>query len=427
MRRSFSLASIVLTLLVILVSFHPSFSQEAPPRSRASLAEDEILTRLNEWRLRHDLVPLVRNTDLDDLARQQAEFVFPYAPFSGEFNFHADAYGDSVIRRAQLIGWPHYDLPEQVLVSEIAAYYPDVDGAINFWQTSPPHRSAALTAGFREAGVAVLENNGWLLCYVVLGGRPDVLPVVYDPVRHVLFLSADYSFYRHDFTPRRVQILDEYGNRLHDQEWLVWSSRMPLPPNAGDYITVVVTDGIREIRTDVDLYQSRVFPSQPTPIPSATPTARPTSARALITPSPRPPTSTPLPTATPRAQGFDILLVYNGDSLTLINQSGAPLNLGPLTITSDFMNLRKDSSWLGRYAQVPLSAFPPNYCMQAWSYEITNDPPPLPITCRLLASGRSILPAGERFWLAGEFRVLYGAEQVATCRANDGMCAFDVP
>jgi hypothetical protein len=390
--------------------------------------ELQVLTELNRWRIHRGLVPLMRNTDLDTLAMGQATYKAPQVPFTGTVDFHLDAWGDGVFKRAEFYGWPSYDNePDKVLVSEIAAYFPSVSGAIHFWQNSPPHRKSVTTAGYREAGVAVLRRGDWLLSYVVLGGRQDILPVTYDPVRNLLYLSTDKSWFAHPFRPLYVKILDDQGNRLHNDEWLVWQDRIPLPPNATDNITVVVTDGIQEITTHTNLYDARIYPADPLPTPQPIPTARPSLnlVRAAVTPIV--PTLAPTFTPMPVDGKFDVKMVYGDTSFSLINESARELDLSKLMITSEALHFKRTADWLGKYSKVALTSFPSNWCMQVWSYEVFTGPPDLPTGCGTLASGRSLLNAGDRFWLANQFDVYYGLTLVASCRRGQKVCGFDIP
>lgn len=426
-RLSFAAVFISITLLMLAVGQAASMQEQGERYPRDTGVEDQILGELNRWRIRIGLDPLARNADLDFLAMEQARYMAPRIPFLGETEFHLDQYGYGIVGRARLFGWPGYDIPSRLVISEIAAYFPDVAGSINFWQTSRIHNAAVTTAGFREAGVAVLRHRNWILTYVVMGGRPNVLPVTYDAGRNVLFLSRDRSLYGDNFRPTRVRILNEFGERVHEQEWLVWSNRLLLPRGASGTITVIQTDGIRESRWTLNLYDSRVFPADPTPTPSNTPQPTRTPTPVLATATPTIPLPTPTPTATPVNGAFDVQMVYNDQSFSLINTSGRDLDLSPLIIVSNELGVSLTSDWLGRYFNGSMSEFPPRYCLQTWSFEMFPGPPRLPEGCVGLASGRSSLRAGERFWLAGEFDIIYRRQLVARCTADTGRCAFDMP
>ncbi|MBZ0277271.1 MAG: CAP domain-containing protein, partial [Anaerolineae bacterium] len=282
MKRHVKRLSVIGTLFLIVFVF---ISGQASPQSeiggfpRDERFELQVISELNRFRIRDGRVPLVRNPDLDYLAQIQAEYMARYMPFTDvdpkTFDYHIDAFGDGVQKRADFIGWPAYGIPGDFYVAEIAAYYPSVDSMMDFWNSSPEHRNSIYQYGFREVGVAVVRNREWRLAYVVFGGRPRVLPVLYWPDRNMLFLTSDQSPFPEHFVPAQVQIINDQGQRLHDEEWLLWRPRMTLPAGATNNFTVIFTDGVSEVVTDVDLSASRIFPSDPLVTPVPTPTHRP--------------------------------------------------------------------------------------------------------------------------------------------------------
>ncbi len=415
---------VVIVTLSMVITIPAVLQEEGLERDLE--AESEAMTEINRWRIRRGLSPMARNADLDFLAMQQAEYMYDQIPFSNVVDFHTDQFGDSPADRARLAGWPGYDF--NTFAAEIAAYYPSVDGAINFWQSSPVHTATAMNPGYREMGLVVLRNGNWKLFYVVVAGRPGVLPVMYDPQRRTLFLSTDQSgFENFEFQPSRLRILDEGGNILHEDPWLVWDNRIRLPDDATDRITIIMTDGVLEYATEVDLYDSRAFPSEPTPVPTFTPAATATRDPRVSTATPLPPTLTPSATPEPLRDDYDVVLVYNTDVLTLRNKSGEDLNLQPLVFVSSEINAAYTATFMGAYFEGSLQSFPDDYCMQMWSFALGLSEPPLPRTCDLLASGRSILRPGDRFWVAGSFDIYFNTELIASCESSLGRCEFDVP
>lgn len=417
---------VLFALLVIILGVQGIALLGDDDFSRDTDTEWKVMSELNRWRLHSGLGPLMRNPDLDAMAMLQAEYVSPMVPFTGEVDFHTDAWGDGVAGRAVLYGWPGYeDDLNKVLISEIAAYFPTVNGALRFWQNSPPHHDAVETAGFREVGVAVLRRGDWLLTYAVLGGRPDVMPVMYDPARDILYLTTDKSYNAEPFDPLFVRITDKQDRALHQDDWLVWSDRVHLPHGIPNDLIVTVSDGIRDITTEIDLREVRVFPSDPMPPASETTLAEftpiETSAASVTTAYPeavRP---------EPSGADFQVKMVYDDVSFTLMNQSSHDLDLSRLRIVSEVIDFSRGAQWLGRYSDKPLSAFPNRWCMQVWSYRVYSGPPELPDECTTLASGRSLLNPGDRFWLTYRFEIYYGRQLVVTCFRDDLQCGFDVP
>ncbi|MCA9911985.1 MAG: CAP domain-containing protein, partial [Anaerolineae bacterium] len=325
--------------------------QESRSLPRDLDKELEVITMLNRYRIRDGRGPLLRNPDLDYLAQIQAEYMQQWLPLTGqELDYHVDRFGDGITRRAELIDWPTYGFVDAPFVGEIAAYFPSVQGMMDFWNNSQDHRNDIYSYGYREVGVTVLRNGNWFLAYVVFGARPDVLPVFYDAQLGKLVLTTDQSpFIFNRFVPTLVQIEDEAGQRLHVDEWLPWRSRIPLPEGAGQFITVIYSDGVREVRTTVDLYQALLYPSEgrgsralsSLTVVTGTP-------RATVTPMPPTPTWTPSPM--PQGDQYDIVLHYDANSLNFINQSGEELNLQPLSIVVPGMGAIS-ADWMGTYSE----------------------------------------------------------------------------
>lgn len=460
--------SIMMTLIILAIypalTFVSVQAQDRDPRNyypdgcvpsesgwqRAPEAEEYVLTRLNQWRVGVGLYPLSRNTRLDLVASQQATFISPYAPFEderfhtvGDYSaWHTDVLGQSVRERLRRNGWPVYD-NGQVIGAEIAAYFPDVSGALDFWQTSRVHNMTATRPGFREAGVYVMCWKRWLLTYVVLAARPDFVPVSYDPYSNALYLSDEsrsFGLPNTGFKPDYIQILDMGGSRLHREEWLVWDDVVQLPANAPDRIQVLFTDGVTRLRTEIDINVNRTFPSQPTPtpIPTITPTPSPTEG-----PSPTPtlfPTATIVPSATPAARSgddvYDITLYYNSQFISFVNESGTYLDLEALAVNSPHIPPFNRSMTFFAQPFVDgggsLEFFPPNTCIQAFSRTRFDGPGVDPPTCLRRVAWRGALEPGERFWLHESFEVTYGLEVIASCpglrvRNQDATCSFDLP
>lgn len=422
--------ALLLALLFLLMGVSLVFvatGQEGRSYPRDLDVELDLITALNRYRVRDGRGPLLRNPDLDYLAQIQAEYMQQWLPLTEEeLDYHADRFGDGILRRAELIDWPSYGFGDSPFVGEIAAYFPSVQGMMDFWNNSQAHRDDIYAYGYREVGVTVLRNGNWLLAYVVFGARPDVLPVFYDAQLNKLVLTTDQSpFIFNRFVPTLVKIEDEAGQRLHVEEWLPWRSRLPLPEGAGRIITVTYSDGVRDVRTTVDLYQALLYPSDGRGTRRlSTLTVVTGTPRATVTPLPPTPTWTPSPV--PQGDQYDIVLEYNATSLNFINQSGEDLNLRPLSIVVSGLGAIS-ADWMGAYSEVPLTEFPDEFCMQLWSNEQRPDPPAVPEACRVMASSRSVLTTNQLFWIAGSFDVTYYGVVIASCEASLHTCAFDIP
>jgi hypothetical protein len=459
--RHVLIASMMLTMLCIL-GVIPAYVQDRDSRDyypmncdsdndewiQAPEAEEFVLTRLNQWRLSVGVSPLERNDLLNRVASQQLGYISQFAPFSlppfgGVDNFrpwHLDATGGLVADRLERNGWPSYDTG-LIIGSEIAAYYPDINQSINFWQRSPVHNSTATLSGLREVGIHVECWKGWLLTYVVMASRPQTLTVIYDPHTNALYFgdeSRSYANYNIGFRPDFYQMQDMNGNRLHQADWLVWGPVVQLPPNAPNQMRIVFTDGVTSLTRDVDLNHDRIFPSQANP--SATPTLTP-SATATDGPSPTPRLSSATVTATstpPAINGnnYDIVLYFNQGYITLVNETGQRVNLEPLAFHSfDFPVFEIGMPFLAQPfidQGGDLSRFPANSCIQAFSSERFTGPGENPTSCLRRLAYRSALEPSERFWLRTNFQISFGLQTIASCQglqvySQNAVCGFDLP
>lgn len=425
---------IFLTVLLVPLTFQTSSQQLAealkvrvgagvPDGTDLDETEDLVLTELNRWRLTKNMMPFARNAQLDYLAESQAEYMMGRGWFYDGMDFHTDAYGGGIISRLSNDGWPAYNFVEQILGGENAAFYQTVGGVINFWKGSERHRDNVETVGFREIGIAAYAYRDNVLVYTVLAGRPNVLPVVVDAKHGWAFMAYDESYYSDGFRPTRVGFYNDKGERLHEQPWLVWSRRMNLPAGITENFVVLFTDGITTIRTDVHLPDAFLYPADPegsnlanlleyTPVPTLIP----------LQPIP---TLEYLPTLPPRSDEYQITLMYDSDSFFAINTSPDPINLAPMSITSDGRSV--NARFLAAYSPDPVTAIRSGGCLQAYSYAVEKTWPRAPKECTKTLSVRNGFRAGDRFWLVPTFEVYWNDEYLLTCYASDFVCSFDVP
>jgi len=171
--------------------------------------------------------------------------------------------------------------------------------------------------------------------------------------------------------------------------------------------------------------------------PTATPTIRPTDVIAATIVAPLPtntaapivPTITPIPaslaTSTPSPTPFppDIRLIYDDNSFALINISGSVLNLSNLLFESETGSLSA-LAWNTDFLSQPLSGFTAGDCLQAWTPEITELPPPSECRVRhawIVVSGDGL------FWREVQtFSVRNGEERVGLCDVSAGSCEFSL-
>ncbi|MFN8418375.1 MAG: hypothetical protein U0528_03885 [Anaerolineae bacterium] len=298
------------------------------------------------------------------------------------------------------------------------------------------------------------RKNSYLF-YMTFDGRPNVLPVLYDPNNNWLYLSADRSRYgpNKDWKDVQVQLLDASQKPFGDM--VRWSRTLLLPPNVQGTVYVKFSGPGVNVTTKVDLQNDiailpstnslmsvsrqvqtvAIAESQPTPAPTII-VANPT---ATITPTPRAGTvATVAPTITPIAAAatatitatkaatlaptaisvaeVDLTITYTSKALIVRNSSKKNLNLTTLQIGTTTMQ-----QWL-RTASFPADAFPPNHCVQVLARGVSTAP--TVAECRFV---RSEVQAVNAYWLQGSFDVLYNGDVIQICQAAAGKCEVDIP
>ncbi|PJF39839.1 MAG: CAP domain-containing protein [Chloroflexi bacterium] len=406
----------VLVVLFAIVLIFSAFPSETAAQTSDRDAEFEVLGLLNQWRLEEGLSPLRLNDTLTDLAMFQADYVRTLQPIPDGPAIHIGRQGELVKDRALFdqFNWPFYGRSERIAVEEIAAVN-SAEDSVAFWMSSTPHRRAVTNPQYREVGIAAIPHPFGHIFIIVLGARPNVLPVLVHPESRELYLTTEQSIYARDTWIQdvtQVRLFDADGRPLQD-DWMDWQEMIALPENVGDRVFVLMTDGNIEVMSVVDLEQDIVV------LPGHVP---PPTAEELLLAIP---TAAPLPTATPIPPGPELLVLYDRNSLTLVNVSRQALDLGDLEIVSDVITL--DMFWWVQIRDFPIFQFPSGDCVQAWSGNAVDRSPRKPSTCDNRQSARASLRPDERFWLEGTFEVWFGGELVATCTAGERRCEIDLP
>lgn len=414
----YSLLLFLLLAAWAIVPAVPGAAQTTTSRQNRA-AMYEILGLLNEWRLSLGLTPFRLDETLEAMAIYQANYLVTLRTIPDGPDIHKGRGGEGVKERALFdqFNWPYYGRPEQMQIGEIAAVR-TAAGAITFWKSSSPHRRTVTNPAYREIGIAAFRRGAGYIYVAVLGARPSVLPALADTENGRLYLTNERSGYAAQQQPwmhtaDRVRLFDAEGRPLND-DWIPWQETIDLPKDAGDTLYVLYTDGSAESLSEVDLtIDVVVLPGYEPP---------PDPALALL------PAATAAPTATPEPPRPEILLVYDGRSLSIINNARRALDLYGLEVAGSQARLPL-TWWLnapGADENFELFAFPPGDCVQAWSFTETNAPRK-PAECRVRRAGRSQLTRGQFFWLEGSFDVLLDGNVVGTCEAEAKRCEVDLP
>ncbi len=411
-----------------------AFSQAQDLEQNDSMAQ-EVIGRLNAWRLEEGVWPLKPNATLTELALYQANYLVSLPSLPDDLHIGPQGREPRVRAIEEPFSWPHYSLPGQVAIGENAARG-NVNFAMNFWRNSELHKTTALNPAYREVGVAVLPYKGSFVFIAVFGARPNVLPALVDPRdNQTIYLSNEVfeyaQFYDAMQTAAEVQLFDADGRPVHE-EALDWTEKLAVPTNAGNEIYLLLNDAddhtvISPIDLDEDLV---VLPAalmatvaqEPTSEPTAVPTEMPVDSGDTTT-------ETPADTASPPATDTETVeeppveaepslrILYNSDTLDVINVSGEVADWRVLefvgTIDYPF------TQW-ERVTVFPLGEFPANHCLQIRSTTITGAVE-VPETCSWVRSLIQLQP-DRLFWALGDFEVRRNGATLATCEANAGMC-----
>lgn len=415
MRRSAFVAVIGALGLVLLLG--GALREVGAQPANDELAARWIHAQLNDWRLGLHLGPLASNDTLDRMAYDQAAFLAGMRSIPPVAFIHNGRQGEGPRDRAM---WPEYSWPDfgiagQVILSEIT-WVGQRQGAINFWHQSRVHLETATNPWYREVGVAAVpyRNNGvaGYIFVAVLGARPNVLPALADPRAGVLHLTNETFNGGRVARIRAVQqvrLFDGDGRPLTNG-WIPWAAELPIPEGAGSAITVLYSDGSAQALGRASLVEGDVL------LPGYEAAWR--AQTALLTPLL--PTLAPAPTPTP-APAPRIRLVYDHNSLTLLNVSSTPANVARLRLLSDSGELRVSSLTAG-FVRGSLRSLPAFNCL---NYGLNTPRRGLPAECRY-TSMTFALPR-DLFWTRGDFTVMNGDEQVAACLGDEGLCEFDLP
>jgi hypothetical protein len=282
---------------------------------------------------------------------------------------------------------------------------------------------------------------------VDFGGRPDVLPVMVNPLTNELYISNEFytqgnGDWLHE--AKTIRLFNASGEPLTDV--IPWQNQMPVPANAGDKLYILFDDGHTQLIHQVDLQRDWVVlpdtlalePSTAvaaaasvTPAPTLpTASATPVSAASTAVPTPTLPTvsatstlAAPTSTATlmptpSTAAAPDIRLIYDDHSLTLLNVSDQRIDISGVAITGSGTTLAT-TRW-AQVAPVLLDDFMVGGCLQVWSWDEPVDLPQ-PSACTTRLSYIYTAP-GTLFWTQGDFSITEGGAVIATCAKGAGTC-----
>lgn len=370
-------------------------------------AELELIARINQYRVEQGVWPLRPNDDLRGLAVSQALYLHTLPELPTGYNFHLGPEGDDPALRALKIGWPTYNTSAQIAVGENAYVGATFDSAMAYWKSSDIHNRTMLNAAFREVGIGFSDEGGYRLMIVFFGGRPDVLPALYDPHSARLFLSSErYKWsaggtWIHDVTQVAVA-----QDGAPTDAFSAWQLATSLPGDSDRLYNVAYNDGTITMQTQVNPHADLAWLPENLHLNDS---AIAGSGDSTIV------------TSTTEATPPNLQIVYDAQSLSLVSTANRTLDLSGLELVGTGGRLPL-SLW-GEDAQ--LSEFPERECLQVWSITVTDD--------RVAPNGCAhrqamiYLAADKLFWTLGDFTVRHNGQELAVCTVNAGQCSVTIP
>ncbi len=288
-------------LLIAVISLFPRTPTDA--QSDAETAAREIVAQINAYRLDHDEQPLAVNTRLEAMARDQALYVTSLPDLPEGSDMHIDRRGQSPRERAlnDPYDWETYGSDEQIVIGENAGVG-TAEFVMRYWMNSAIHNQTLLNPTYREIGVWAIPYDYGYVFIVVFGARPDVLPVLANPLTNELYISNEfYTRGNGDWLreAKTIRLFDASGQPL--TEVIPWQNRLLIPAHAGAKLFVLFDDGRTQLIQQVDLQRDWVvlpdtlalepssgvpavaLAASATPVPSITPTSvKPTASATSI-------------------------------------------------------------------------------------------------------------------------------------------------
>jgi hypothetical protein len=438
MKRFFLVAILCLSATLGILQAQSPVAAEIP----------ELARQLNLWRLQAGLEPLVYNATLERMAASQADFIIRQPQFPADP--HAGAQGENVRQRSQFdqFKWPTYSHPELMSVTEIAAVG-TVETAIDFWQGSDIHNRSVTNATYREIGIAARQYGSDILFIVVLGGQPDVLPVLVDVEDDLMYLTNERAEWTGDWIGEAVETRFLDVERQPITDWTEWERTIEIDDELSAEAIYIEYRDAADTRTAHEIVYDPIWTSVPVPedvvittviptptalpaniVPSDTPTSAPVAFPTNTPPpttTPTPfPTTTPFPTVTPTftPQPGSAILFFNENVFALYNAGADYLDLSNISFQ------REDIGFVGRFWEevsdiLNISALPSTDCVTIVPEDnLTYAAPP---ECRQVLSIVQE-PDPRYFWL-DDFEVLQEGEVIATCEgeADADRCDILIP
>lgn len=372
---------LVILGVLLLLTHSQSFGQDQ--------VTSEILNLVNAERTRLGLNQLYINTALIQASQRHSNDMA-----QGEFLSHTGSDGSEFWERMSDAGYAMTTGAENVQSrNDLSA-----SEAFDLWWNSPTHNANMVNPDYTEIGIAYAQSPSGAYYFTMLLAN------------------------RADFAPPQPTLPPATNTLAPPTPFPTLTPSVPPPPSATSTIiptvpTATPTEDIslatlNEIKLQAILVlligQTGVIESviQPTPTPLVV--QQPTSI---------PPTPSPIPE-------FEVQLIYDFDSFSLINNTNRPLYLEGLYFESETGAL-DIARWNTEFLSAPLTQFPRGGCLQVWGLGYSSPLAP-PSECEVRHSWIAVNDSATFWQGTTRFDVYLFGEWVTTCTVTAGRCLFNL-
>lgn len=156
----------ILFLILVIATSHFFVFFNPRPVLGAEISKSEIISLINEKRIKHNLSPLSINANLEIAAQNKSEYLI-------NNNYFAHNTPDG----KQFSSWIKDSGYKYSLIGEnLAMNFNSSKSAFNAWMKSQSHRDNILDPNFTEIGIGLNQKNKQNMI-VVIFGRSDKLPL----------------------------------------------------------------------------------------------------------------------------------------------------------------------------------------------------------------------------------------------------------
>ena len=396
----------VALLLSVLPLAAPIHAQDDPAQT--------ILTLLNAERSAAGLAPLALNPQLTAAAQRHSDDMA-----AGDFLDHVGSDGSQFWERILEAGYPMNGGAENIL------YRWDADplGAFEQWKESPLHVANMMSPDYTEVGIAwAASASGKYYFTMVLARREGAaapaeaprntdatptLPPLQPPPQPTVSASG-------------VGVLERLLRLIFWVQSMAAGGPAAPAPTAAPALPAPPTATLAPLQPPA-IPTATLPPIQPPTVPPPTlpptvPPLQPPTMPPPTVPPLQPPTVPPPPTQAPQLTVPDVRIISDGQSVTVLNVAGRPVDLRPLRLQSGAGALDA-TLWDNGYLSAPLDAFPAGDCVQVWGLAVPGTLPQPP-QCGTRHAWLSVGPQ-YAFWEGVvQFQVLYGGRVVAVCQVG---------